>query len=56
MEAQKINIGDRVFYHSRPYKVVHIYNNGNLKLVSTNGKTNEIIFNASPELLDQEDK
>ena len=56
MEAQKFNIGDKVIYSTRPYKVTHVYDNGNLKLRSINGKTNEIIFNVPIEFIQQEGK
>lgn len=37
-------IGDKVIYNSKPYKVVHIYDNEQLKLQSIKSKTNQIIF------------
>ena len=41
---EKFNIGDRVWYNSKLYKILHIRNNGDLKLQSVRGKSNEIFF------------
>ena len=38
------NIGDKVIYNSKPYRVKHISDDKYLKLQSVSGKTNEIIF------------
>lgn len=40
----EFNIGDRVIYNLKPYKVIHVYDNKQLKLQSIRSKTNEIIF------------
>ena len=40
----KFNIGDKVMCNSKLYKVLHIYDNKELKLQSVRGKTNDIIF------------
>ena len=40
----KFNIGDRVWYNSKLYKILHIRDNGYLKLQSIRDKTNEIFF------------
>ena len=42
--VQKFNVGDKVIYNSRLYKIIYIYDNGDLKLQSVRGKSNEIIF------------
>ena len=40
----KFNIGDKVIYNSKLYKVLYVYDNKELKLQSIRGKTNDIIF------------
>ena len=42
--VQKFNIGDRVWYNSKLYKILHIRDNGYLKLQSIRGKSDEIFF------------
>lgn len=42
--VQKFNVGDKVIYNSKLYKVTYIYANGELRLQSIRGKSNEIIF------------
>ena len=42
--VQKFNIGDRVWYNSKLYKILHIRDNGDLKLQSVRGKSDEIFF------------
>lgn len=46
---EKFNIGDRVWYNSELYKILHIRDNGCLKLQRIRGKTNEIFFYISQE-------
>ena len=41
---EKLNIGDRVWYNSKLYKILHIRNDGSLKLQNIRGKTDEIFF------------
>ena len=41
---EKLNIGDRVWYNSKLYKILHIKDNGDLKLQSVRGKSDEIFF------------
>lgn len=42
--VQNFNIGDKVIYNSKLYKILHIRDNGDLKLQSIRGKSNEILF------------
>ena len=37
-------MNDRVYMNEQLYKVIHIYDDGSLKLKSVRGKTNETIF------------
>lgn len=41
-ETYKVN--DRVYMNEQLYKVIHIYDDGSLKLKSVRGKTNSIVF------------
>lgn len=49
--VQKYEINDRVYMNKQLYKVVHIYDDGSLKLKSVKGKTNEIIFKVPIKLV-----
>jgi len=42
--AQKYEVNDRVYMNERLYKIIHIYDDGRLKLKSVRGKTNETVF------------
>lgn len=42
--AQKYEVNDRVYMNERLYKIIHIYDDGSLKLKSVRGKTNETVF------------
>ena len=42
--VQNFNIGDKVIYNFKLYKILHIRDNGDLKLQSIRGKSNEILF------------
>lgn len=42
--VQKYKINDKVYMNEQLYKIVHIYDDGSLKLKSVRGKTNETIF------------
>ncbi len=44
VNEQQYKINDKVYMNKQPYKIVHIYNDGSLKLKSINGKTSETIF------------
>lgn len=39
-----MQIGDKVWYHNEPYKILYIYDDGKLKLQSVRGKLNSIIY------------
>ena len=45
--AQKYEVNDRVYMNERLYKIIHIYDDGSLKLKSVGGKTNETVFRVS---------
>ena len=49
--VQKYEINDRVYMNEQLYKVIHIYDDGSLKLKSVKGKTNEIIFKVPIKLV-----
>lgn len=49
--VQKYEINDKVYMNEQLYKVVHIYDDGSLKLKSVKGKTNEIIFKVPIKLV-----
>lgn len=42
--AQKYEVNDRVYMNERLYKIIHIYDDGSLKLKSVRGKTSETVF------------
>lgn len=42
--VQKYEINDRVYMNEKLYKIVHIYDDGSLKLKSIIGKIDEIRF------------
>ena len=54
--AQKYEINDEVYMNERLYKVVHIYDDGSLKLKSVRGKTNETIFRVSTKFVNKQIK
>ena len=49
--VQKYKINDRVYMNEQLYKIVHIYDDGSLKLKSVRGKTNETIFKVSVDFV-----
>ena len=42
--VQKYKIGDRVYINEKLYKVIHVYDDGSLKLKSIRGKIDETKF------------
>ena len=42
--VQKYEVNDRVYMNERLYKIIHIYDDGSLKLKSVRGKANETVF------------
>ena len=42
--VQKYEVNDRVYMNERLYKIIHIYDDGSLKLKSVRGKTSETVF------------
>lgn len=42
--VQKFEINDKVYMNEKLYKVIHIYDDGSLKLKGIRGKTNETVF------------
>lgn len=52
--VQKYEINDRVYMNEQLYKVVHIYDDGSLKLKSVKGKVNETIFKVPVELVSKQ--
>lgn len=51
--AQKYEINDKVYMNEQLYKVIHIYDDGTLKLKSIRGKTNETIFRVSTKFVNK---
>lgn len=49
--VQKYEINDKVYMNEQLYKIVHIYDDGSLKLKSIKGKTNETIFRAPTKFI-----
>lgn len=49
--VQKYEINDKVYMNEQLYKVIHIYDDGSLKLKNVKGKTNEIIFRVPTEFV-----
>lgn len=49
--VQRYKINDRVYMNEQLYKVIHIYDDGSLKLKSVKGKTNETIFRVPVEFV-----
>ena len=49
--VQKFEIDDRVYMNGTLYKIVHIYDDGSLKLKSARGKINETIFKVPIEFV-----
>lgn len=49
--VQKYEINDKVYMNEQLYKIVHIYDDGSLKLKSVKGKTNETIFRVPTKLV-----
>jgi hypothetical protein len=47
----EINIGDKVIYNSKLYKVLQVRDNKYLKLQSVRSKINEILFNVPLNLV-----
>ena len=48
---QQYEINDKVYMNKQLYKIVHIYDDGSLKLKSVKGKTNETIFRVPTEFV-----
>ena len=46
-------INDKVYMNEQLYKVIHIYDDGSLKLKSIRGKTDEIIFKVPTKLVNK---
>jgi hypothetical protein len=42
--VQKYEVNDRVYMNEQLYKIIHIYDDGSLKLKSARGKTSETVF------------
>lgn len=49
--VQKYEINDRVYVNDQLYKVVHIYEDGSLKLKSVGIKANETLFKVPIEFV-----
>lgn len=49
--VQKYEVNDRVYMNEQLYKIIHIYDDGSLKLKSIRGKTNETIFRVPTEFV-----
>ena len=54
-DIQRFNIGDKVIYNSKLYKVLHIRDNGDLKLQSIRGKINQILFGVPQSFVKKEE-
>lgn len=44
VNKQQYKINDKVYMNKQLYKIVHIYDDGSLKLKNIKGKANETIF------------
>lgn len=44
VNKQQYEINDKVYMNKQLYRIVHIYDDGSLKLKSVKGKANETIF------------
>ena len=53
---QKYEVGDRVYMNEQLYKIIHIYDDGSLKLKSVRGKINEIVFKVPTNLVNKQIK
>lgn len=49
--AQKYKIDDKVYMNEHLYKIIHIYDDGSLKLKSIRGKTNSTVFRVPIEFV-----
>lgn len=54
--VQKYEINDKVYMNEQLYKIMHIYDDGSLKLKSVRGKTDEIICRVPIELVNKQIK
>jgi hypothetical protein len=54
VNEQQYEINDKVYMNKQLYKIVHIYDDGSLKLKSIKGKTNEIIFRVPVDFVTRE--
>ena len=54
--AQKFEISDKVYMNEQLYKVIHIYDDGSLKLKGIRGKTNETIFRVPTKFVNKQIK
>ena len=52
----KFNIGDKVMFVDKLCKVIHVYDNGYVKLQSIRGKTRCIYYHIPPDYIQKEDK
>ena len=48
---QQYEINDKVYMNKQLYKIVHIYDDGSLKLKSIKGQTNKTIFRVPTEFV-----
>lgn len=53
---QKYKINDKVYMNEQLYKIIHIYDDGSLKLKSVRGKTNEIVFRVPTDFVNKQIK
>lgn len=51
--VQKFEMNDKVYMNEKLYKVIHIYDDGSLKLKSVRGKINETIFRVPTEFVNK---
>lgn len=56
VNMQKYEVGDRVYMNEQLYKIIHIYDDGSLKLKSVRGKINEIVFKVPTNLVNKQIK
>ena len=54
--VQKYKINDKVYMNEQLYRVIHIYDDGSLKLKSVRGKTDETICRVPIELVNKQIK
>ena len=49
--VQKYKLKDKVYMNEQLYKVIHIYDDGSLKLKSVRGKVDETVFRVPIEFI-----